>query len=46
MKFVINTLLFVVVGVSLASADVFVNTWQYWAIMTGIFGIALNAVLW
>lgn len=46
MNYLINTLLFIVVGVSLTTADVLVTTWQYWVIMVSVIGIAINAMMW
>ena len=46
MKYLINALLFLALGVSLLCADVLVSTWQYWAIMSCVIGIAINATLW
>jgi hypothetical protein len=46
MKYVINILMFGVMGVTLHTTGATFKTWQYWSVLLCAVTLCINAVLW
>ena len=46
MKYVLNVILFIVLGLALYAEGIHCTSWVYWAVMACAVGISVNASLW
>jgi hypothetical protein len=46
MKYLVNMLLWVTLGILLTISDVNCYTWRYWAIFACVFAMNINTTLW
>ena len=46
MKYIINVLLYVALGLFMQSCGITPRVWQYWAVLFCSCGLSINALLW